>query len=321
VKKGDVLAQLESPELMNALQRERSTTEELQAEIARQEIIAQKQKLAAIRDADQAEIERASAQRQLERVERAGVVGVLAKNDFDKAKDALKSADIRGKHAAEAARLEVSDVDLQLKTRRAQLQRQRLVLAEAQRRVDDLTLRAPMDGLVGSLSIADRTVVAANAPLMTLVDLTRLEVELEIPESYVADLGLGMNAEITAGEIKAIGTVAAISPEVVKNQVLARVRFKGAQPQGLRQSQRVSARLLIDEKANALILPRGPFVEQQGGHFAYVVEDGFAVKRPVTMGATSVSAVELTAGVKPGDKVVISGTEAFDNAPTVRIKE
>ncbi|HUR90313.1 MAG TPA: biotin/lipoyl-binding protein, partial [Ramlibacter sp.] len=47
VKKGDVLAQLESPELMNALQRERSTTEELQAEIARQEIIAQKQKLAA----------------------------------------------------------------------------------------------------------------------------------------------------------------------------------------------------------------------------------------------------------------------------------
>src|SRR3569832_2018265 len=137
VKKGDVLAQLESPELMNALQRERSTTEELQAEIARQEIVAQKAKLAAIRDADQAEIERASAQRQFERVERAGVVGVLAKNDFDKAKDALKSAEIRGKHAAEAARLEAGDVDLQLKTRRAQLQRQRLVLAEAQRHVDE----------------------------------------------------------------------------------------------------------------------------------------------------------------------------------------
>jgi HlyD family secretion protein len=321
VKKGDVLAQLESPELMNTLQRERSTFEELQSEIARQEIIANKAKLAAIRDADQAEIERAAAQRALERIEKAGVIGVVAKNDYEKAKDAVKSAEIRGKHASQAARLESSDVDLQLKTRRAQLQRQRLVLAEAQRRVDDLTLRAPMDGLIGSLSVADRSVVPANAPLMTLVDLTRLEVELEIPENYVADLGIGMNVEITAGETKAVGQVAAISPEVIKNQVLARVRFKGAQPQGVRQSQRVSARLLIDEKANALILPRGPFVEQQGGHFAYVVEDGMAIKRPVTLGATSVSAVEITQGLKPGDKVVISGTEAFDNAPTVRIKE
>jgi HlyD family secretion protein len=321
VKKGDVLAQLESPDLANALQRERSSFEELQAEIARQEIIARKQKLAAIRDADQAEIERAAAKRQLERVEKAGMIGVLAKNDFEKAQDALKSAEIRGRHAAEAARLEGSDVELQLKTRRAQLQRQRLVLEQAQRRVDELTLRAPMDGLIGSLAVADRTVVAANAPIMTLVDLSRLEVELGIPETYVADLGIGMKAEITAGDIKATGTVAAISPEVVKNQVLARVRFEGKQPQGLRQSQRVSARLLIDEKANALIVPRGTFVEQQGGHFAYVVEDGTATRRPISIGATSVSAVEITSGLKAGEHVVISGTELFENASQVHIKE
>jgi HlyD family secretion protein len=118
-----------------------------------------------------------------------------------------------------------------------------------------------------------------------------------------------------------MGTVTAISPEVVKNQVLARVRLEGAQPKGLRQSQRVSARLLIDEKPQALVLPRGPFVEQEGGHFAYVVEDGMAIRRPVTLGATSVSAVEVVGGLKPGDKVVIAGTEAFDNAPQVRIKE
>jgi HlyD family secretion protein len=321
VKNGDVLAQLESPELANALQRERSSFEELQAEIARQEILARKQKLTAIRDADQAAIELATAKRQLERVERAGVEGVLAKNDFDKAKDTLKSAEIRGKHAAEAAQLESSDVDLQLKTRRAQLQRQRLVLADAQRKVDELTVRAPMDGLIGSLAVADRSVVPANAPLMTLVDLSRLEVEIEIPETYMQDLGIGLNVEITAGETKAMGKVAAISPEVIKNEVLARVRFTGPEPKGLRQSQRVTARLLIDEKPNALIVPRGPFVEQLGGHSAYVVEDGVATKRPITIGATSVTAVEITSGLKAGDRVVISGTDTFDNADKVNIKE
>ena len=321
VHKNDVLAVVTSPDLEGAFKREQSTYEELQAEIARQEILAQKQKLAAVRDADQAEIERAAAQRAFERIEKVGGLGVVAKNDFEKAQDALKSAEIRGRHAAEAAKLENGDIELQLRTRRAQLQRQKLSLDEARRRVDELTMRAPMDGLVGSVAVADRAVVPANAPLMTLVDLSRLEVELEIPESYMADLGVGMKAEIAAGDTKATGHVTAISPEVVRNQVLARVRFDGAEPKGLRQSQRVSARLLIDEKPNAIQVPRGPFVEAHGGKFAYVMEDGYAVRRPIRIGGTSLSAVEILEGVKPGERVVVAGSEDFDNADRIRINE
>lgn len=321
VKKGQMLAQLESPELQSALRREQSTYEELRSEISRQEVLAQKAKLKAVSDADQAEIDRAAAQRVYERIERAGVVGVIARNDFEKARDNLKSAEIRGKHATEAAKLESSDIDLQLRSRREQLARQKLALDEARRRVDELNVRAPMDGLVGSLAVVDRTVVTANAPLMTLVDLSQLEVEVEIPESYVADLGIGMKAEIVAGEIRAMGKITAISPEVIRSQVLARVRFEGTQPQGLRQSQRVSARLLIDERKNALLLPRGPFVEAHGGKFAYVMEDGFAVRKPIRMGGTSVSAVEIIEGVKVGDKVVIAGSEEFENVARVKINE
>lgn len=321
VKKGDVLAALESPDLEGALKREQSSFEELQAEVSRQQIIARKAKLIARRDADQAEIERIAAQRAYERVEAAGIEGVIAKNDFQKAQDTLKSAQIRSRHASEAALLENDDVDLQLKTRQSQLQRQKIALDLARRRVEELTLRSPMDGFIGSLAVANRAVVAANAPLMTLVDLSRLEVELEIPETYVADLGLGMNVEITAGDIKATGKLSALSPEVIKSQVLARVRFTGAQPQGLRQSQRVQARLLIDEKKDVLMLPRGPFVEAQGGRFVYVVENGIAWRRPVTLGATSVGTVEILAGLKPGDRVVVAGAEAFDNAAQVKINE
>ena len=321
VKQGQVLAELESPELASALRRETSSFEELKAEISRQEIIAQKSKLTALKEADQAEIERAAAQRIYERIEKAGVVGVIARNDFEKAQDALKSAEIRGKHATEAAKLESSDIDLQLRTRREQLARQKLALDEARRRVEELNVRAPMDGLIGSLAVVDRTVVTANAPLMTLVDLSRLEVEVEIPETYVADLGLGMKAEIVAGEIKATGKIVAISPEVIRNQVLARVRFEGAQPGGLRQSQRVSARLLIDERPNALMVPRGTFLEAHGGKYAYVMQDGMAVKRPIRIGGTSVSAIEIVEGVKVGDRVVIAGSEDFENAAQVKVNE
>ncbi len=319
VKRGDVLAVLESPDLTDELKKEQSTYQELAAEVARQQILARKQKLLAQRDADTAEIDRLSAQRTLERYDSVANEGVVAKIDYQKAKDALRAAEIRARHATQASTLEKDDVDLALRTKSAQLERQKLVLANAQRRVDELTVRAPVDGFIGTLNVANRSVVQANTPLMTLVDLSALEVELEVPETYVNDLGLGMRAEITVNGATSIGKLSALSPEVVKNQVLARVRFEGRQPDGLRQSQRVQARLLIDEKPNALLLPRGSFVESEGGRHAYLVQDGVAVRTPIRMGATSINAVEILAGLKQGDKVVVAGTETFENARRVSI--
>jgi HlyD family secretion protein len=321
VRKGQVLAVLESPDLSDALKREVSSYEQLKAEVARQGILARKQKLLAQRDADTAEIDRLSAQRTLERYQNAGELGVIAKIDFQKAKDALASADVRAKHAAQASTLEGDDVALALKTKTGELERARLTMEEAQRRVEELSVRAPVDGFIGTLNVQDRMVVAANAALMTLVDLSKLEVELEVPETYVADLGLGMNAEVALPSGTATGKLSALSPEVVRNMVLARVRFDGSQPKGLRQSQRVTARLLIEEKPNVLMLPRGPFVESEGGRHAYVVNDGIATRTPIKMGATSISAVEILGGLKQGDKVVVAGTDAFNNAERISINQ
>jgi HlyD family secretion protein len=321
VKKGQVLAVLESPDLSDALKREQSTYAQLQAEVARQHILARKQKLLAQKEADTAEIDRLSAQRTLERYESVAQVGVIAKIDYQKAKDALQSAEIRAKHAAQAATLESDDVQLALKTKVNELERASLALGEAQRRVDELSVRAPVDGFIGTLNVQDRMVVAANAPLMTLVDLSKLEVEIEVPETYVADLGLGMNAEVALPSGSATGKLSALSPEVVKNMVLARVRFEGEQPKGLRQSQRVTARLLIEEKPNVLMVARGPFLETEGGRHAYVVRDGIAERTPIKVGATSISAVEIVSGLKQGDRIVVAGTDAFDNAARVSINQ
>ncbi|MEN3274361.1 MAG: HlyD family secretion protein [Massilia sp.] len=323
VKKGDVLAVLESPDLSDALKREQSTYEQLKAEVARQQILSRKQKLLAQREADVAEIDRLSAQRTLERYESVAQVGVIARIDYQKAKDALNSAGIRAKHAAQAANLEGDDVALAIRTKTSEMERARLSMANAQRRVDELTVRAPVDGFIGTLNVQNRMVVAANAPLMTLVDLSRLEVELEVPETYVSDMGIGMTAEIALPAGTATGKLVALSPEVVKNQVLARVRFdgdqRGEQPKGLRQSQRVTARLLIEEKPNVVMVARGPFVESEGGRFAYRVEDGVAVRIPIRLGTTSLSSVEIIEGLKPGDKVVVAGTDTFENAARVSL--
>jgi HlyD family secretion protein len=321
VKKGDVVATLDSPELSSELERERSTLAQLEAQRGSARIATDQQRLQARREADEAAIALTAAVRDLQGSEAAWKQGAIAEVEYQRDRDAVESARVRDRNARAMAKLAGDSAGFDLATAQQQAVRQRLAVAELERRVTELTMRAPVDGIVGTLAVADRAVVAANTPIMTIVDLSQLEVELEVPETYADDLGLGMTAEVGIGTATATGTLSAISPEVVRNNVLVRVRFAGAQPAGLRQSQRVTARILIEERPNVLMVARGPFLDAHGGRFIYVVDGGVAVRRPIRTGATSVSAVEILEGLAPGQKVVIAGSESFDDAATVRIND
>ena len=198
-------------------------------------------------------------------------------------------------------------------------ERQRLAVVELERKVEALKIRSPIDGLVGTLAVADRANVAANAPIATVVDLSRFEVEIEIPEVYSDDIGLGMAAEVRIGSEQHAGILGSISPEVVDGQVRGRVRFSGEQPPGLRQSQRVTARLVIEEKPDVLMVQRGPFFDADAGRFAYVVADGTAVRRPIRTGATSMTAVEILDGLRAGESIIVSDTTDFRGAQRVNL--
>ena len=115
------------------------------------------------------------------------------------------------------------------------------------------------------------------------------------------------------------GEISAVSPEVVGGEVVTRLRFSDKQPPGLRQNQRLAARILMDTRRNVLMVERGPFLEQGGGRYAYVMDGDIAVRTPISLGATSVSAVEILDGLKPGDRVVIAGTDNFQDAERVSV--
>lgn len=320
VRKGDVLATLDSPELRAERDRELATLRGFEADVARQRILAQKARLLAARTADEGRLALQTAQRDAERTARACELQAIPRADCLRYADAVEAAQVRARHSEADAGLEGQNAALELKSREEALARQRAVVADLERRVSDLDLRSPVNGIVGSIAVADRAVVPANAPLMTVVDLSQLEVELEVPETYADDLGLGMRVEVRIGAQNVGGELMTIAPEVLNRQVLARVRLD-APPEGLRQSQRVSARVLIEEKPDVLKLARGPFLETQGGRFAYVMDGGDAVRRPISVGAAAVGAIEIVEGLREGERVVIAGTDLFENAERVQVNE
>ena len=320
VKQGQALAEIDSPELRSKLAQEQATLASLEAEASRSDLDAQLARSNARKSLDQAEIERIAAIRDLERQQRGFEGGAVAQVDVARAQDELKKADIGLAHARQDAGLQGQGAGLDTRNKRLLADRQRAIVVETQRQVDALTLRAPFDGQVGQVQIAQRANVAANAAVLSVVDLAVFEVEIKVPESFARDLGIGMPAQITSGAGEPYAAqVSAVSPEVVNGEVTSRLRFTGKQVPGLRQNQRLSARIVLDTRRNVLMVERGPFLEQAGGRFAYVVDGSRAVRRPIQAGASSLSAVEIVSGVQPGERVVVSGSDQFDNAETVRL--
>lgn len=322
VKREQVLAIVRSPELESRLAQEQSTLQSLEIEVARQRISGRQAELTAQRGVEAARITRDAALRELQRAEAGFKLHAIAEVDYLRAQDALRSAEITLTHAEADAGLQAEARAFELETRELALSRQRLIAADVRRQVDELQVRAPVDGVIGTLNVADRTSVAANQALLSVVDLSQLEVEVLVPETYADDLGIGMDAEITFGGKQHAGTLSAVSPEVVNGQVVSRLRFRDAQPEGMRQNQRVTARVMLETRAQALMVRRGPFLDADGGRQAFVLgADGVAHRTPIQIGATSLTHVEVLSGLSEGDQILISGGDAFAGADAIRITD
>jgi HlyD family secretion protein len=324
VARGQLLATLSSPELAAEQAREQATLRGLEADLGRQRILTQQQAAAAEREAAEAQLAAQAAARDDERLRAACQQGVVPLVDCLRVQDAVRAAQVRSRHSERSATLAQQNAAFELQSLAQRVARQQAVVAELGRRLASLQVLAPVAGLAGSVAVSEGAAVALNTPLMTVVDLSQLEVELQLPEAVAEELSPGLAVELRIGAVQALGTLLSIAPEVQRGQVLARVRFQGAQPEGLRQNQRLSARVLIDERPNVLLLPRGPFVEAQGGHHAWVLEgpDGqHAVRRSITLGALGVAAVEISAGLQAGERVVIAGTEHLGDATRVRLQD
>lgn len=320
VEKGQALAEIDSPELRSKLAQEEATLAGYEAEAGRAALDAQLRQAEARKVLDQAKIDRTAAQRDLQRYQRAFEGGAVAQVDLARAQDALQKTEIGVASATQDLGLQGRGAGLDMRNKQLVAERQRSVVAEMRRQVDALTLRAPFDGIVGQIQAVQSSNVAANAPVLSVVDLSVFEVEIRVPESFARDLELGMPAELRSAGTAYPAQVSAVSPEVVNGEVVARLRFDaGSQPPGLRQSQRLTARILLDTRKDVLMVARGPFVDQDGGRTAYVLDGSTAVRRPITAGATSLSAVEIVDGLQPGDRIVIAGSDLFDNAERVRI--
>lgn len=320
VVEGQVLATLLSPALTNELQQAESSLEQLSVQLDRQRIESRQQALEKRKAADLADVALVAAKREKRRADEANAVSVISVLDFEKAQDDLRNAELAYEHAVADADLFEERLEFEIRASELELDRQQLLVDDLQRRVNELEIKSPVNGVVGDLLVDQKAAVGRDTPVMAVVDLSQFEIDAQVPESYADDLGIGMQAEILIGNQRYPGVLVAVSPEIVSNQVASRIRFAERMPTNIRQNQRLTTRILIEERPDVLTLQRGQFLESGAGRVAYVLDgEGLAVRKQIAIGARSLGAVEVLSGLNEGDRVIISSIDTFRSADSVLI--
>ncbi len=319
VQRDQVVASIDSPDLSSKLAQEKAALGSFEVDYQRAQLDARRQQMTVQENFDRAQVDQQTAAREVQRSDKAYQEGAYSELSLLRAKDALEKANFDLEHMRKELQLEPEQLRFDVQSKLLARDHEQLLVADLQRQVDGLSLRSPVTGQIGQLLIAERASVARDAPLLTVIDLSALELEMKVPESLARDLAVGMPAQISGAEHEWDGTVSAVSPEVVTGEVAARVRFAGGTPEGLRQNQRLLVRVVLDQRKDVLMVARGSWLDTEGGHFAYVVNDGLAQRRAIRAGASSLSTVEILEGLQPGERIVASGTDIFNSAPSVMI--
>ena len=314
-----MLAQIENDLLRNELLQGEAQLLKLASDVERLEIQSRQQVFENQRNIDLAQVAATAAKREAKRAEVSFREHAISELDYQKAMDELQSADFNLTYAQNFALLDNERIEFEQRAQDLAYEQQKLQVEEVTRKVSELQIRSPIQGIVGSLLVEEQTFVTPGLGILTVVDLSQFELEAEVPESYAPELRPGISAEARTNDGMVKGTLVSIAPEVVDNQVKVRVRFHEQPTQNLRQNQRLSTRLILEHRENVLQVPRGQFLDSGGGVIAYKIEDNLATRERVGFGARSTNAVEILAGAEEGDRIVISGTELFHGADSVYI--
>ena len=320
VELGDVVATIESHKLTNSLKQQEALLEGMLSALERARLDARREQLKALQTLDMAKVDLEAADRESRRGDELIQNKLISKIDFEKGKDDLHKAKLLSAHAKQDAELMRDTLAFEIKNKASEVNRQKLVVSELERQVGALNIKAPVGGIIGNWLTEQKARIGQSQPILTVVDLSAFEAELAVPESYADELGLGMAVELSFGELTLIGELSSISPEVRNREVTARVRFEQDDRLHLRQNQRLSARVLLENRPNVLMVKRGAFVSTGGGREVYAMNGDIAEQTDIQLGARSMSHIEVLQGGKAGDVWVISSIQPFNKAEQVLVR-
>ena len=240
---------------------------------------------------------------------------ISAKEDYELA---LRSHDLV------LQRLEQDSVyrTIQMKQMEDDLANMRMNLSLIRDRKNKLEVRAPIDGELGLLDVELGQSIGTGAKAGQINDLSDYKIEAQIDEHYIDRVTRGLPGTFERQGAKFSVRVRKVFPEVREGRFRTELVFEGARPDNIRSGQTYYIDLQLGEPTESVMIPKGTFFQVTGGNWIFVLDkDGTkAYRRSIRIGRQNPQYYEVMEGLEAGERVIVSGYEAFKDKDVLKIR-
>jgi HlyD family secretion protein len=179
--------------------------------------------------------------------------------------------------------------------------------------VEALTLRAPMDGQLTALEAEVGQSKPIGSVLGQVNSADRFKLTAQVDEFYLGHVTAGQETLFSIDGRDWHAHVSKVYPQVTNGTFKTDFYFDNATPTGIHVGQAMDMKVELGGATRAVMLPNGPFYQETGGNWVFVVTpDGkSAIRRNVRLGRRNPDFVEVVEGLKPGERAIVSGYEAY----------
>lgn len=312
VEPGQVLLELSNTSLqLDVIAREAEVSEQLN-NLRNTQLAIEQNRLKLKSDLIEIDYQILMLERRLARFEALGEQEYISQHELDTTKDELdywgRRREVTRESQEQDEIIRLAQIE-QLETSVAQLERN---LGIARGNLDDLTVRAPRGGRLTSFDSEVGESKSRGERLGQIDDIDRFKATARVNEFYLDRVRVGQIAQLELGNRSFDLEVTKIYPEVVSAQFEVDLAFRGERPGDIRRGQTLQLRLVLgDLTERAVLLANGPFLNDTGGAWVFVLENGVAHRRVVRLGRRNPSAIEVESGLLPGDRVIVSSYSNF----------
>lgn len=182
-------------------------------------------------------------------------------------------------------------------------------------RLNNLTVKSPVDGQIGLLDILTGQSVVNGTNVGIVNNISHFRIESRIDEHYIDRVSTGLTAYTERQGIKYPLTVTKVYPNVAEGKFKTDFVFTGEKPENIRSGQTLYVILELGLPNQSILIPRGNFFPFTGGTWIFVIEAGGekAYRRNIVIGRQNPDFYEILHGLEPGEKVIVSGYEGYGN--------
>jgi HlyD family secretion protein len=323
VKKGEVILRLSNPDLyLNILNSE--------GELAYKENLLRNTQIQMEQEKLQIKRELITLKYDIERKERNFQQNeILMKDNLISREDYLRSKeDMDMAKQSKTLFLERQKQDsvfrsVNVETMKNDLLNMRRNLGLVKDRVKNLNVTAPVDGQLGLLTPEIGQQINRGENMGQINVLTSYKVTAQIDEHYIDRVRAQLDATLDRQNSKFDLTVRRVFPEVRNGTFKIEMIFRDSMPDNIRTGQTYYISLQLGQPKVSVLVPIGGFFQETGGQWIFVLDpsESFATKRSISIGRKNPKYYEVLEGLKPGEKVIVSGYETFGKNEKLILKK